>query len=89
MFRCLAVRQQLLRGVLGADLIGLQTHNFARHFRNCVSRILALEAVPKGIQLLDSDRFVDVSVIPMGIDVESLSTKRYVSWLVSRSALNF
>ncbi|EJD43548.1 hypothetical protein AURDEDRAFT_104625 [Auricularia subglabra TFB-10046 SS5] len=73
-FRCLAVREDLLRGMLGADLIGTQTHNFARHFRNCASRILALEAVPKGVQL--DNRFVDVAVFPMGIDVDSLSRKR-------------
>src|SRR4051812_17983162 len=74
-FRCLAVRQQLLRGMLAADLIGFQTANFARHFRQTVSRILSLEALPKGIQT--QDRFVDVAVFPMGIDVMSLTAKRY------------
>lgn len=73
-FRCLAVRQDLLRGILGADLVGTQTHNFARHFRNGASRILALEAVPKGVQL--DNRFVDVAVFPMGIDVDRLTRKR-------------
>lgn len=38
--------------MLGADLIGFQTHSFARHFRHTVSRILSVEATPKGIQLL-------------------------------------
>lgn len=37
--------------MLGADLIGFQTHSFARHFRQTVSRILGVEATPKGIQL--------------------------------------
>lgn len=32
-FRCLSVRESLLRGVLAADLVGFQTTNFARHFR--------------------------------------------------------
>lgn len=64
----------MLLGVLGADLIGFQTVNFARHFRQTVSRILAAEALPKGIQL--EDRFVDVGVFPMGIDVKSLTEKR-------------
>ncbi|KZV93676.1 hypothetical protein EXIGLDRAFT_673899 [Exidia glandulosa HHB12029] len=73
-FRCLAVRKDLLWGILGADLVGTQTHNFARHFRNCASRILSLEAVPKGVQL--ENRFVDVAVFPMGIDVERLTQKR-------------
>ncbi|KAG5642279.1 hypothetical protein DXG03_003056 [Asterophora parasitica] len=54
-FRCLSVRQDLLRGLLGADLVGFQTANYARHFRQTVSRILAYEALPKGIQVLDGD----------------------------------
>ncbi|RPD60848.1 hypothetical protein L227DRAFT_547270 [Lentinus tigrinus ALCF2SS1-6] len=73
-FRCLSVRQQLLQGVLGADLIGFQTANYARHFRQTVSRILSAEALPKGIQL--DNRFVDVGVFPMGIDVSSITTKK-------------
>ncbi|KAG8963789.1 hypothetical protein FRC03_002549 [Tulasnella sp. 419] len=76
-FRCLAARQHLLRGMLGADLIGFQTHNHARHFRQTVHRILSLEAVPKGIQL--DNHFVDVQVVPMGIDVAALYKKRHDS----------
>ncbi|PWN42869.1 hypothetical protein IE81DRAFT_323008 [Ceraceosorus guamensis] len=77
-FRCLSVREELLRGMLGADLIGFQTHNFCRHFRQTVSRILQLEATPKGIQM-DSSRgggFVTVSAFPIGIDVRNLNRKR-------------
>lgn len=75
-FRCLSMRNDLLHGVLGADLIGFQTANYARHFRQTVSRILSAEALPKGIQL--DDRFVDVGVFPMGIDVGALTEKRYI-----------
>jgi trehalose 6-phosphate synthase/phosphatase len=74
-FRCLSVRESLLRGMLSADLIGFQTANYARHFRQTVSRILALETLPKGIQL--DDHFVDVGVFPVGIDVRALKEKRY------------
>ncbi|OSX56690.1 glycosyltransferase family 20 protein [Postia placenta MAD-698-R-SB12] len=73
-FRCLSVREDLLKGLLSADLIGFQTANYARHFRQTVSRILAAEALPKGIQV--DDRFVDVGVFPMGIDVVSLTEKK-------------
>ena len=73
-FRCLSMREQLLKGVLGADLIGFQTANYARHFRQTVSRILAAEALPKGIQL--DNRFIDVGVFPMGIDVSSITAKK-------------
>ncbi|KAF8508074.1 glycosyltransferase family 20-domain-containing protein [Gautieria morchelliformis] len=74
-FRCLAVREKLLHGLLAADLIGFQTANFARHFRQTVSRILSLETVPKGITTREG-KFVDVAVFPMGIDVSSLNIKR-------------
>jgi trehalose-6-phosphate synthase len=73
-FRCLSVRQPLLHGLLGADLIGFQTANHARHFRQTVSRILSLEATPKGIQ--GEERFVDVGVFPMGIDVAALAERK-------------
>ena len=42
--------------------------------RQTVSRILALEALPKGIQT--EERFVDVAAIPIGIDVTALLEKR-------------
>lgn len=64
-----------LKGMLAADLIGFQTANFARHFRQTVSRILSLEAVPKGITSKEG-KFTDVGVFPMGIDVRSLTMKR-------------
>ncbi|RXW13018.1 hypothetical protein EST38_g12836 [Candolleomyces aberdarensis] len=58
-FRCLAMRDELLRGVLGADFVGFQTTNYARHFRQTVSRILAFEALPKGIQLPEDKQNAD------------------------------
>ncbi|KAG1750509.1 glycosyltransferase family 20 protein [Suillus paluster] len=84
-FRCLSVREPLLRGMLGADLVGFQTASYARHFRQTVSRILAVEALPKGIQVEygipggareGRGRFVDVGVFPMGIDVNALRQRR-------------
>ncbi|KIO24184.1 glycosyltransferase family 20 protein [Tulasnella calospora MUT 4182] len=74
-FRCLAARQKLLRGMLGADLIAFQTSNHMRHFRQTVHRILSLEALPKGIQL-ENTFFVDVTTLPMGIDLATLDQKR-------------
>lgn len=41
--------------MLGADLVGFQTANYARHFRQTVHRILAYEALPKGIMVADGD----------------------------------
>jgi trehalose-6-phosphate synthase len=76
---CLPVRRELLLGMLGADLVGFQTYNFARHFRITVSRILSFETTPKGIEI-DSG-FVKVGVFPIGIDVQALEEKRSVGSL--------
>ena len=54
-------------------------------FRQTVSRILALEALPKGIQT--EERFVDVAAIPMGIDVAALSEKRCVGSVMTAHPL--
>ena len=54
-FRCLSVRKDLLRGMLGADLVGFQTANYARHWRQTVSRILSFEALPRGIQIPEGE----------------------------------
>jgi len=78
-FRCLSVREALLQGLLAADLVGFQTANYARHFRQTVARILSYEALPKGIVIetgTGSSRFIDVGVFPMGIDVNALKEKR-------------
>jgi trehalose 6-phosphate synthase/phosphatase len=83
-FRCLSVRRNLLNGLLAANIIGFQTANYARHFRQTVSRIMAYEALPRGIQVSEGAgagevrrmRFVDVGVFPMGIDVQQLEEKK-------------
>ncbi|KAI5463609.1 family 20 glycosyltransferase [Mariannaea sp. PMI_226] len=69
-FRCLAVRNELLEGMLGANLIGFQIHEYTRHFLQTCSRLLNAEATPDGLQL--EDRFVNVIHLPIGIDPVSL-----------------
>lgn len=73
-FRCLAVRKELLKGMLGANLIGFQIHEYSRHFLQTCSRLLTVEATPEGIQL--EDRFVDVVDLAIGIDPVSLDRHR-------------
>ncbi|KAK3335863.1 glycosyltransferase family 20 protein [Cercophora scortea] len=73
-FRCLAVRKELLEGMLGANLIGFQIHEYTRHFLQTCSRLLSAEATPDGLQL--EDRFVDVVNLPIGIDPVSLTEHR-------------
>jgi trehalose-6-phosphate synthase len=73
-FRCLAVRTQLLEGMLGANLIGFQIHEYTRHFLQTCSRLLSAEATTDGLQL--EDRFVNVVNLPIGIDPISIDQRR-------------
>ncbi|KAI8587363.1 glycosyltransferase family 20-domain-containing protein [Geranomyces variabilis] len=73
-FRCLHVREDILEGMLGADMIGFQTYPFMRHFLMTCTRLLALESTPRGVQL--EDRVVAVMPIPIGIDLGALNEKR-------------
>ncbi|KIK68474.1 glycosyltransferase family 20 protein [Collybiopsis luxurians FD-317 M1] len=52
-FRCLSVREHLLKGMLGADLVGFQTASHARHFRQTCGRVLGVETLPTGIVIFD------------------------------------
>lgn len=73
-FRCLATRNELLEGVLGANLIGFQTSEYCRHFLQTCSRLLCVEATSDGVQL--EDRFVNVETFPIGIDPTALDSQR-------------
>jgi len=44
LFRCHPNREELLKGLLGANLIGFHTFGYMRHFRSTVLRILGLES---------------------------------------------
>jgi trehalose 6-phosphate synthase complex regulatory subunit len=73
-FRCLAVRKELLEGMLGANLVGFQIHEYTRHFLQTCSRLMNAEATADGLQL--EDRFVDVYNLPIGIDPVRLDEHR-------------
>ena len=72
MFRLIPWRAELLKGVLGADLIGFHTFDDVRHFLNATSRILPVNTSANIIT--DGDRSVVVESFPMGID-----EKKYAS----------
>lgn len=42
-FRILPERAEILKGLLGADLIGFHTYNYLRHFRSALLRVLGIE----------------------------------------------
>ncbi|KAG1456433.1 hypothetical protein G6F56_006833 [Rhizopus delemar] len=67
-FRCLPRRQEILQGIMGANLVGLQTYDYARHLTSCCTRILGLEYTPYGIS--GHGALVQIGIYPIGIDVE-------------------
>lgn len=73
-FRCLPFRKELLVGLLGSDLVGFQTYEFARHFLKTCTRILGFESTPKGLIL--ENTVVSVGIFPIGIDPVKLRAKR-------------
>jgi len=66
LFRVLPERAEVLRGLLGADLIGFHTHDYMRHFISAAYRVLGMECDLDEIRF--KDRLVQVNAFPMGID---------------------
>ncbi|MFW5813818.1 MAG: bifunctional alpha,alpha-trehalose-phosphate synthase (UDP-forming)/trehalose-phosphatase [Spirochaetota bacterium] len=67
-FRLLPWREDMLRGLLGADLIGFHTYDYARHFLSSVRRLLGYDHDLASVRY--ENRLVRVDVFPMGIDYE-------------------
>ncbi|MBK8095950.1 MAG: bifunctional alpha,alpha-trehalose-phosphate synthase (UDP-forming)/trehalose-phosphatase [Planctomycetes bacterium] len=65
-FRVLPWRDDLLRGLLGADLIGFHTLSYLRHFAAAALRMLGLETEIDRLQV--GSREVRLAAMPMGID---------------------
>ena len=66
-YRLLPAREQVLRGVLGADYVSFQVGDYARHFRSSCLRILGVDSEPDSIEL--DGRRIGIGVDPIGIDV--------------------
>jgi trehalose 6-phosphate synthase/phosphatase len=75
-FRQIPWREELLTGMLGADLVGFHTYDDVRHFISSVTRVLGLSS---SLNQVDVDqRPVLVDAFPMSIDFrkyEKLTTR--------------
>ncbi|GHF42972.1 alpha,alpha-trehalose-phosphate synthase [UDP-forming]/trehalose-phosphatase [Deinococcus metalli] len=71
-FRTLPWDRELLSGLLGADLIGMHTAAYARHFQDACERTLGIETGP-GTVAVDG-RTVRIEARPIGIDVGAFET---------------
>jgi trehalose 6-phosphate synthase/phosphatase len=70
-FRALPWRFELLRGLVGADLIGFHIYAYQEHFRIAAMRVLGVEG---GIDHLQVDgRTVRIATFPVGIAAEEFS----------------
>ena len=65
-FRMLPWREELVRGVLGADLIGFHAYDYVRHFLSSCRRIAGIDNA-SGTLTVDG-RLVQVDAFPLGID---------------------
>jgi trehalose 6-phosphate synthase/phosphatase len=63
-FRVLPDRVELLKGLLGADLIGFHTYNYLRHFRSALLQVLGWESEMEG--MWHDGREVRMGVYPIG-----------------------
>ncbi|UJH67732.1 bifunctional alpha,alpha-trehalose-phosphate synthase (UDP-forming)/trehalose-phosphatase [Allomuricauda sp. SCSIO 65647] len=70
-FRTMPWREEVLEGLLGADLIGFHTYDYERHFLSSVRRLLGLEVSFNDIYV--ENRVVKVDSFPMGIDYQKFS----------------
>jgi len=73
-FRTFPMREQILRSLLNADLIGFHTFDYARHFLSCCSRMLGVEHVTSrgAIMLEYYGRNVGIKIMPTGVNCDRL-----------------
>jgi trehalose 6-phosphate synthase/phosphatase len=75
-------KQDILEGILGADLVGFHTIDYAQHFIQSVKMLLGVDNQYNLIQF--KDRLVKVDLFPIGIDYnkfkEAVETKEVLAY---------
>ena len=66
-------RRALLEGMLGADVVGFHTHDYAQHFLKSVRRILGYDHEMGRVMLPDRSSRADT--FPMGVEFEAFSAR--------------
>jgi trehalose 6-phosphate synthase/phosphatase len=67
--RILPWREQVLEGMLGADLVGFHTHSYRSHFSSSVLRILGIPT--RGEDIYVDGRQIRLGVFPIGVDAHA------------------
>lgn len=64
-FRTLPKREELLRGMLGADYLAFHTHRYLQHFRTSILRLLGITSQMDHVEF--GKRTVRLDALPIGI----------------------
>jgi trehalose 6-phosphate synthase/phosphatase len=64
-------KTSLLKGVLGSDLVGFHTHDYAQHFLQSVKMILGVDSNFHNIQY--QDRLIKADLFPISIDYKKFN----------------
>lgn len=75
LFRCLSNRNDILKGVLGANLISFQNLEYMRHFLQTCNRILMADITIPDKEIQYKGQTTRVAAIPMGIDPFRIQSK--------------
>ncbi|HKK63562.1 MAG TPA: bifunctional alpha,alpha-trehalose-phosphate synthase (UDP-forming)/trehalose-phosphatase [Bacteroidales bacterium] len=72
-FRLLPWREEIMQGILGADLIGFHTYDYVRHLLSCVRRIFGHDTIFNRISI--GERTLKVDALPKGINFDFFQEK--------------
>ncbi|EER16763.1 conserved hypothetical protein [Perkinsus marinus ATCC 50983] len=68
-YRMLPQREEILQGLLSANLLAFHVHDYVRHFLSCCVQLTTLEITPQGVDATPlNGNFVKCATIPIGID---------------------
>jgi trehalose 6-phosphate synthase/phosphatase len=70
-FRALPRREELLRGLLGADLLGFQTHGDLQNFRSSLLRVLGIDSRMDQVEI--GGEVTRLEALPIGIEPEEFA----------------
>lgn len=83
-FRLIPWRKEILKGMLGADLVGFHTYDDMRHFLSSVSRLAGISNTQG--QVFMGKRTVTVDSFPMGIDYDKYAESAAAKETLQREA---
>lgn len=71
-FRAIPWAKDILRGMLGADLIGFHTDNYCQNFMDCATRLLGVSCDYETGTIFFEERTIKVRAVPVSIDTQSI-----------------